>query len=158
MGLEYSVHPPNEFIRTHTDRLLPSWLVPVLSVLVVLQQSQVALIEKTPETEAHKSQLRQQFMELSHRIAQKLGQMGHLVEIFDPGTGLPLLSAPGSLKLDHVAVVQTALGYHLIPSGGCWLVEHPNWGSAVYPAILMSSAEIAILSAVVQSIAADVAR
>lgn len=153
MEMQYSVHWAHEFFQTHLEQLLPQWSVPVLSVLVVLQMSQYVLLDKTPETELQKQQLRDQFIHFGRRFAAKLCQMGYLVEVFDPQTGLPLLSEPGQLKLDDVAVVQACLGYQLIDRGGCSTLQHPVWGSAVYPSILVSSAQPEIMESVARAIA-----
>ncbi len=45
--MQYSIHSPNEFIQSNLEQLLPDWLLPVLSVLVVLQLCQFALVERT---------------------------------------------------------------------------------------------------------------
>lgn len=154
MEMQYSVHWAHEFLHTHLEQLLPEWSVPVLSVLIVLQMSQLMLLDRTVETENHKQQLRKQFIDFGCAIAFKLREMGHLAEVFDPRTGLPLLSEPGQLRLDDVAVVQACLGYQLTDSGGCSILQHPTWGSAVYPSILISSADPEIVGLVARKIAA----
>ncbi len=152
MGIEYSAHLPSEFIASHIDQLLPDWLVPVLSVLVVMQHSQVALAERNSETEMQKQKLRHQFIAFGQEISEHLDQIGHRTEIFDPKTGQPLLSQPGSMTLDDVAVVQATLGYPLVETGGCWLVKHPTWDTAVFPAVLMSSAEPKVVVAIANQV------
>jgi hypothetical protein len=152
MGLEYSAHVPSEFIASHLDQLLPDWLGPVLSVLIVMQRCQVALIERNLETEAQKQQLRRQFITFARQVSQCLESLGHKTEIFDPKTGRPLLSQPGSITLDDVALVQAILGYPLVQTGGCWLVKHPTWDTAVFPAVLMSSAEPDVVVAIANQI------
>ncbi|PZD72486.1 hypothetical protein C1752_03648 [Acaryochloris thomasi RCC1774] len=153
MGIEYSAHFPSPFIASHLDQLLPDWLVPVLSVLVVMQHSQVALLERNPETEGQKQKLRRQFIHFGQQISDGLLPMGYCTELFDPRTGQPLLSQPGKMTLDDVAVVQATLGYPLVETGGCWLIEHPEWGTAVFPAVLMSSAEPEVVVAIANQIA-----
>lgn len=150
--MQYSVHSPNEFIRTHLSQLLPSWSLPVLSVLVVLQPCRFDLFERTVDTENGKNQLREQFIEFGCNIALKLREMGHLADMFDPRTGLPMTSPPGQLKLDDVAVVSSALGYWITESGSCSMIMHPTWGRAVYPSTLVSSAHRHVVEGVVESI------
>lgn len=108
--IEYSVHTPSTYISTHRDQLLPDWSLPVRSVLVVLQPAQIELVQQTPETEDQKQQLRQRFLEFGLEIVEKLRQIGHQADLFDPRTGTPLLSQAGSLRLDDVAVVRSTLG------------------------------------------------
>ncbi|WP_250122217.1 methylmalonic aciduria and homocystinuria type D protein [Chroococcidiopsis sp. CCMEE 29] len=150
--MQYSVHSPTEFISTHLEQLLPSWSVPVWSVLVVLQLCQFALIERTAETENYKDQLRQQFIDFGNHVVSKLRAMGYLADMFDPCTGWPLNSPPGQLRLDDVAVVRSILGYSVVNCGLCMTLVHPTWGKAVYPSTLMSSAPPHVLKEVVNSI------
>lgn len=155
MEMQYSVHSAHQFLQTHLEQLLPDWSVPVLSILVVLQMSQYVLLDKTPETELHKQHLRKRFVKFGRMLAGTLYEMGYLAEVFDPQTGLPLLSRPGELKLDDVAVVQACLGYSLTDSGGCSILHHPEWGSAVYPSVLVSSAHPTIIESIAGVIAAS---
>lgn len=150
MQFQYSVHTPNTFIQTHLDQLLPGWTAPVLSVLIVLQACPFTLLHKTSETELYKDKLRQQFFRLGVPIAHHLQTLGYLADLFDPQTGWPLLSKPGFVQLDDVAVVQSSLGYARIISGGCAIVEHPEWGHGVYPSILVSSAAPQVVAAVAE--------
>lgn len=154
MGIEYSVHLPSEFVSSNVCQLLPDWLVPVLSVLIIFQHCPVLLVEKTAETEFHKQQLRAQFVKVGRLIVLSLQHLGYRAEIFDPRTGYPILSQPGSLRLDDVAVVQNSLGYPLTQTGGCRIIEHPTWGNAVFPSVLLSSAAPDITQAVVEEVLA----
>lgn len=155
MQMRYSVHLPNEFICAHLDQLLPQWSVPVSSVLVVLQPCQLALLERTPETETQKNQLREKFIGFGYSVALKLKSTGHWADLFDPRTGFPMLSEAGYLKLDDTAVVQSCLGYQLTAQSGCFVIEHPTWGTAVYPSILVSSASPTVVELVAREIAAS---
>ncbi len=153
--MQYSIHSPNEFIQSNLDQLLPDWLLPVLSVLVVLQLCQLALVERTIDTENCKNQSRQQFIEFGGKIVARLRAIGYLAELFDPQTGLPMTSPPGQLRLDDVAVVHSVLGYSTTDNGACKTLIHPTWGRAVYPSILLSSAPPHVLEGVVKRIVAS---
>lgn len=154
MGIRYSVHVPNAFISTHVCLLLPEWVVPVLSVIIVFQHSPVRLAERTPTTEFYKQRLRVQFVQWARRIVLELQRMNYRAEIFDPRTGYPLLSQPGDLRLDDVAVIHASLGYPLQETGGCRVIEHPAWGNAVFPSVLLSSAPPDVTDAVVARVLA----
>lgn len=138
--MQYSVHPPSEFISQHSEKLLPDWVAPIRSIVVVLQPAERELAECCPETDQQKQVLRSKFLAFGLRVTEILRQQGYLADLFDPKTGLPLLSESGSLRLDDVAVVRSTLGYTTKLIGNCATLIHPNWGSAVYPSILMSSA------------------
>jgi hypothetical protein len=150
--IQYSAHVPTAFIRANLPLLLPSWTMPVASVLLVLQRPQVFLINHSLATEADKDRLRLQFIRLANAIANQLAIAGHQVDVFDPRTGLPMRSAPGPLPLDDVAVVHSLLGYDISDVGGCWGVIHPRWGQAVYPSTLLSSATPAQLEAIAHQV------
>lgn len=152
--LNYSVHPPSDYVLRHQLRLLPAWPRPIASVLVILQPSQMALLERSPDTEQEKEKLRSHFLELGRAIAQTLQQQGYLAEIFDPRTGRPVFSEQGTLPIDDVAVVRTALGYSTDRCGNCRVILHPTLGTAVYPSTLVSSAPVAVLRAIAQQVLA----
>lgn len=138
--MQCSVHYPSPFIQRHSAKLLPTWTRPVGSVIVMLQPTGCDLAERSTTTEEQKQQLRQRFLQVGQAIALHLQAQGHLADLFDPKTGYPVLSQPGSLALDDVAVVQACLGYPINFLKDCCVLLHPRWGSAVYPSVLMSSA------------------
>lgn len=146
IGLQYSIHQPSAFINTHRAALLPDWQTSVQSVMVILQPCSVELNEITPVTEQHKRQLRRRFLHWAKQLIAALHQEGYVADGFDPRTGLPYYSSPGSLTLDDVAVVQSVLGYPLVPSGECRLVEHPIWGCGVFPSVVVSAAPTEVLA------------
>lgn len=90
-------------------------------------------------------------MKLSANITQTLRENNYQAVAFDPRTGLPIDSLAGSLRLDDVAVVQSLLGYAIDRAGECAVILHPDWGKAVYPSILLSSATPQTLSLAVQN-------
>ncbi|MBW4552687.1 MAG: methylmalonic aciduria and homocystinuria type D protein [Aphanocapsa sp. GSE-SYN-MK-11-07L] len=147
--MQWSVHPPNPFLQIHLDQLLPAWVEPVQSILIVLQQANQSLLRRTPATEKEKRRLRQQFIQFGDRLIAQLTSQAYQAELFDPRTGWPLFSQPGTLHLDDIAVVRTTLGYPALPQGGCLIIQHPTWGSAVYPSILVSSASPEVLEQIV---------
>ncbi|MBD2076748.1 methylmalonic aciduria and homocystinuria type D protein [Phormidium sp. FACHB-592] len=150
--MQYSVHPPSRFLVSHQAKLLPDWSCPARSMLIVLQPCNCDLLERTLITEAQKRELRRQFFQFGYAIAAQIKRLGYTVAIFDPRTGLPLLSRPGALRLDDVAIVRAALGYQSIHSHGCAVVIHPLWGGAVYPSTLVSSIEPVLLEQILTRI------
>ncbi len=150
--MQYSVHPPSEFIGQHYKKLLPRWSVPVRSVLIVLQPATVQLAQQSLETELQKHYLRSRFLDFGLEIADHLRRVGHAADVFDPRTGFPILSEAGSIPLDDVAVVRSSLGYGTLQIGDCFTIVHPDWGSAVYPSILMSSADRSCVTSIVNGV------
>ncbi len=147
--IQYAIHPPSAYVLSHLGQLLPDWSVTASSMLLVLQRSPCALFDRTPQTEANKNRLRTQFLELGLHFAAILRDRGYAAEVFDPKTGLPMLSSPGALVLDDVAIARAVLGYATLNHGNCSILLHPTWGSAVYPSTLISSAPCYVLAEIV---------
>ena len=146
--MQCSVHLPSQFIAAHQNILLPSWPRPIGSMLLVLQPCACDLLGQTAEIERQKQRLRIEFLAFGSAVADRLEQLGHLAEVFDPRTGQPSRSQPGALSLDDVAVVRSCLDYSTVVYGECWSIVHPDWGSAVYPSTLLSSAAPAVVATV----------
>lgn len=149
--MQYSVHLPTPFIQRHFDQLLPDWSCRVGSVLITIQRPTCNLIERTYATELEKNLLRETFLQWGQAIAAQLHHLGHLAEPFDPKTGRPCFSQPGQLWLDDVAVAHACLGYPTTQIEGCSVILHPEWGSAVYPSIILASAPPEIVTDAIQS-------
>jgi hypothetical protein len=123
-------------------------------VIVVLQLCQFAFLERTTETEIYKDRFRQQFLDFGSKIIFQVGTRGHLAEMFDPRTGLPVTSPSGSMRLSDVKVVGATLGYTIDRRGQCAAIVHPTWGKAVYPSTIVSSAQPDVVTEIVACIAA----
>lgn len=150
--IQCSVHPPSDFICKNCEQLLPNWSSPVRSVVVVLQPAPLELVQRTLETEFQKGHLRSQFLAFGLKVAEYLQKKGYPTELFDPRTGFPVLSPAGSLRLDDVAVVRSTLGYDTAKLGNCSTIVHPRWGSAVYPSIVMSSADRSVVESAIAAV------
>ena len=135
---EISVHAPSPFVAVNWQRIIPDWTASAIWVVIVLQRSRVPLTAVNPAVEREKERLRNRLLRFGFCLASVLGDRG-LIEIIDPRTGYPLLSRPGEMTHDDVAVVQALLGYS-VESGQCSALVHPRWQTAVYPGILFSSA------------------
>jgi hypothetical protein len=140
IAMQWSVHPPSQFLGRCRDRLLPDWAVEIRSVVLLLQRADCKLCQRNPRTEQQKQVLRDRFLHWGSTITHYLSHQGFAADLFDPKTGYPVFSQAGPLMLDDVAVVRACLGYERVDQQGCWMVLHPEWGSAVYPSVLVSSA------------------
>ncbi|MEB3212287.1 MAG: methylmalonic aciduria and homocystinuria type D protein, partial [Leptolyngbyaceae bacterium] len=141
-GVQCSVHPPSSFIRTHRQRLLPSWQSEPQSVVIILQRCAVSLAHCTAQTDHQKDVLRDRFFHIGNDIRHHIHGIHHEVELFDPKSGYPVISSPGSLHLDDVAVACHMLHYAVSTQGTCTYLLHPQWRDAVYPSTLISDAPI----------------
>lgn len=153
---QYSVHEPSPFMVSHGTELLPDWTIPIASVLVVLQYCPVSLRKVTPQTQQYKDKLRLSFLELAQTLVRQSQLQGYCAEPFDPKTGYPCHSRPGSLSLDDVAVIASVLDYPCMVSGECRLIQHPIWGDGVFPAVIVSTAPPEVLEALSQQIFSSV--
>ena len=78
---------------------------------------------------------------------------GFLTDLIDPRTSYPLLSRPEEIPHDDTALVKAFLGFPVIHNR-CRVLEHPKWGTAVYPSTMMSSASPTITKSVLKRVAA----
>ena len=155
-AVQMSVHQPSLFIAQNLERVLPDWVLPVnpCRVVVFLQQSRYPLADTAPHIEREKDRLREKFMGFGSDVLRYLRDRGFLTDLIDPRTGYPQISRPGEIPHDDTAVVKALLGLPVIYNG-CSVLEHPSWGSAVYPGILISSASPQIIKPVLRRVAAQ---
>lgn len=151
-AVQMSVHPPSPFIANNLERVLPDWNLPVLWVIIVLQQSRYELVETSLQVEQEKERLREKFMRFGFDVAFTLRDRNYPSNLIDPRTGYPLLSRPGEIPHDDTAVVKALLDLPLIRNR-CRVLEHPQWGKAVYPSTLLTSAPPKIIKPVLKNIA-----
>lgn len=145
--VEISIHPPSPFLIRHQEEILPDWHLPIASVAIVLQRSRFPLQTENRAVETEKAELREELIRFGDRVARQ-GDRGFLSDFFEPKTGEPMRSSPGSITCDCVAVAAALLGYATIP-GTCSSLKHPRWGTAVYPGVFISSATPEVLEAAV---------
>lgn len=153
-AVEMSVHRCSQFIAQNLERVFPDWVLPVTTcrVVVVLQHSRYPLAETAPHIEREKDRLRERFIGFGSDVVRNLRDRGFLTDPIDPRTGYPQLSRPGEIPHDDTAVVKALLGLP-IAHNSCSVLEHPCWGSAVYPGILMSSASEQVIKNVLKKLA-----
>ena len=83
-------------------------------------------------------------MRFACSLVFQLRDAHYLSDIFDPRNGYPLLSRPGKITLSDTTVVKDLLGFSVI-KGECSLLTHPEWGTAIYPSTIVTSASLEIL-------------
>lgn len=152
--VEMSVHRCSPFVAQNLERVLPDWVLPVTTcrVLVVLQQSRYPLAETAPHIEREKDRLRERFLSFGSDVVRLLRDRGFITDLIDPRTGYPLFSRPGEIAHDDTAAVKALLNFP-VTHDSCSVLEHPSWGSAVYPSILISSASSRAIMSVLKKVA-----
>ena len=149
--IQISIHSPTRYIRDNCQRILPDWDSKLtMSVAIVLQQSRFTLTESLPKIELEKQRLRAKFMKFACDVAFDLKDKKYPTDLIDPRTGYPLLSRPGQTSHDDTAAVKALLKYPII-CNKCRVLIHPEWGTAVYPSILISAAPKIIIAQAMQS-------
>jgi hypothetical protein len=152
-AIEVSIHNPSQYICSHCEQILPDWKQQqFLWVVVVLQQAKYPLTEVTTEVAKEKERLREKFMRFGCDVAFNLRDRGYVTDLIDPRTGYPLLSRPGMIPHDDTAVAKALLDYPVI-NNKCRVLVHPEWGTAVYPSVLLSEAPREIIKQVINAIA-----
>lgn len=153
-AVQMSVHRCSHFIAQNLERVFPDWVLPVTTcrVVVVLQQSRYPLADSAPHIEREKDRLRERFINFGSDVVRNLRDRGFLTDLIDPRTGYPQLSRPGEIPHDDTAVVKALLGFPILHNS-CSVLEHPSWGSAVYPGILMSSASGLVIKNLLKKVA-----
>lgn len=136
---QIAIHPPTAFVAANLGQILPDWNSDDVWIVIFLQRSQFPLTATDPQIEEEKNQLRHRFLKLALPMAQQLNSQGLMTDIIDPATGYPLLSKPGKINHSDALTVATSLNFPL-QKGPCTVVIHPQWGTAVYPSVLISSA------------------
>jgi hypothetical protein len=139
-AVEIGISSPSEYLCAHRERILPDWRnQPNMLVVVVLQRSRFELVDDNSVISSEKQRLREKFMRFGLDVAFNLRDCGYLTDLIDPRTGYPLLSHPGQIPHDDTAAVKALLGYPILKNQ-CRVLVHPQWGTAVYPSILVSTA------------------
>ena len=148
--VEVYIAQPTPFVKENLEKMLPDWTLPQAWVVIVLQKAQFPLSTRSNIVEQEKQRLREQFMRFGVEVAFDLKEKGELADLIDPRSGQPLLSHPGVLNHDDVKVVSTLLGLKTTP-GDCTCMIHPQWGKAVYPSVMLSSANPETIKAVIKT-------
>lgn len=139
--IEVCIVPPSQFVTDHQHQLLPNWDVPISYLILVLQRSSVSLKKPMTEVSHEKNQLRARFIRFGCGLIFALQDREAQSDLFDPGTGYPLL-ANSDQALDDNAVVGATLGYWVTSYQQCSLLTHPVWEHNVYPSVIATSASL----------------
>jgi len=147
--VEISIVSPHQFFQEHQVEFLPDWDLAVVSVILLLQRSPIALTEFTTEVAQTKDCLRANFIRFGCQLIFALQDLGYRSDLFDPRHGCPLLSRQGNLTFDDNAAVEALLHYPVSNYQNCSLIEHPTWGNKVYPGTVVTQANHQIVESVV---------
>ena len=131
---------PSQFIFKYQSELLPGWHTPIELVVLFLQESNISFRGSSREIIVDKDRLRSHFLRFGANLVFALQDIGYQSDLFDPRTGYPWLTQPGSMTLDDNAVVTALLDYPAIAYKNCSLLNHPTWGDRIYPGTIVTTA------------------
>ncbi|NES81976.1 MAG: methylmalonic aciduria and homocystinuria type D protein [Moorea sp. SIO2B7] len=137
--MDISIHPLSPFVANNQKLILLDGNLPLAGVIIVFQQAKFSLTDAVNYVNQEKDRLRDKFIHFGLDVVSALSARVFLSDLIEPRTGYPLLSHPGEIAHDDVALVKALLGFPVM-IGNCSAIIHPSWGSAVYPSILISSA------------------
>ena len=138
--IQIYINSPSQFIIDQQRQLLPTWDNAIANVVIILQKSRFSLDQNHPKVIEEKNFLREQFLRFGCNLIFQLRDAKDESDLFDPRCGFPLISTPGKMILNDNAVVNALLGFSLSNYQHCSLLSHPQWGTAIYPATIVSTA------------------
>jgi hypothetical protein len=83
-----------------------------------------------------------QFSGFARSLCLLLLGRGYFADYIDPCTGHPALHGRSSCVYSEVDAASQLLCYRVEQAGSCSIVLHPAWGSACYPATILTTARI----------------
>ena len=148
---EVSIHTPPKALVYELDMVFPtvdcekSKFVGLLSA----QKSNMKLLEWNDEVAKEKDLLLERFAEWANKICKKIIENGHFADYIDPCSGLPA-NGDGNKVYGEVDGFELLCSYKTNNAGGCKILLHPKWESAVYPASIFTTAPAEMVINIVQ--------
>ncbi|MDJ0843401.1 hypothetical protein [Crocosphaera sp.] len=144
--IEIYIHTPTQFIIDHVTDLLPTWKSIPRSILIILLYAKIPIETISQETEEEKERLKQEFLQLAHRMKQISEQDNYFIEIIDPQEGKPINFNDTKMNFDIIAIVNQSLGFNYYNTEqGCKILHHPTQKTAIYPSLLVSDTDTVII-------------
>jgi hypothetical protein len=100
--------------------------------------------------EAEKDRLLNVFMDFASSVCRDIAAANYWADFIDPCSGLPMLTRHCNKVYSEVDGMECCLGYRSYSAGFCKVLEHPAWGTAVYPATIFSNAPKEILIGILE--------
>lgn len=149
--IQIYITEPSQFIQQNQHRLLPTWTASITHIILVLQKSKFPLEKSSQEIEQEKDYLRLRFLRFGCNLVFKLIDVQYQGDLFDPRNGYPLLSRCGEINLSDTTVVRDLLDFRVIKQK-CSLLIHPQWGTAIYPSTIVTSAPLEVIKPLFESL------
>ena len=135
---------PTPFAVDHWPDILPDWTRPPQAIAICLLRSKVPLDLDGEPQRREKDRLLNQFLTWGDRLRQRELPPCHQLAIISPQDGKPLFSSAGPIHIDLVATVHGCLSLPFVRTpDGCKVLIHPEWRSAVYPGLAITTLPLA---------------
>ena len=76
------------------------------------------------------------FINFAHDFCTTIQNAGYWSDYIDPCSGLPMITKSCNKVYSEVDGMECCLNYKSYNAGYCKILQHPIWGSAVYPATI----------------------
>ena len=130
------------------DAPAPLLLVPTC------QRARMDLVAWGDAVAAEKDALLERFSRWAGAVCDALGAKGWWGDFVDPCSGLPVRTPHARAVYAEVDAFEALLKWRTSSAGGCRVLLHPQWGTAVYPATLFARAPPAALREAMEAAAA----
>mmetsp|Transcript_8220 Transcript_8220/g.13285 ORF Transcript_8220/g.13285 Transcript_8220/m.13285 type:complete len:270 (-) Transcript_8220:1164-1973(-) len=122
-----------------------------LKLILTIQQTKLDVLKLGPDTALEKDQCLERFLDFANDLCKDISSMGFWVDYCDPCSGLPMLST-GNTVFSEVQGLEKLRKFQTTSAGACRVAIHPEWGSKMYPASLVTNAPDEVLSEILSKV------
>jgi hypothetical protein len=145
-GLQFSVHSAPRAFARELAQVLPGVADPgSLLIVPTCQRAAMDLVATGPDVAAEKDALLERFARWASAVCEALSARGHWGDYVDPCSGYAMRTPNARAVYPEVDAAETLLRYRTADAGGCRVLSHPQWGTAVYPASVFARAPLEVL-------------
>ncbi|CEO96757.1 hypothetical protein PBRA_005361 [Plasmodiophora brassicae] len=138
--VQVAICTPPTLMSSDLPRIFPS--LPMgsrVSVVTVMQKASEDLVQVTSAVALEKDRLLRHFFDYATALCNALSTADSncFVDFVDPCSGLPVNTERGGAIYDEVESAQSLLKMQTSSVGCCSILHHPQWGTRVYPGMLV---------------------
>lgn len=155
-SIEVSLHTLSDAVKKELQVMFPTVDVSELVAMPTCQKAQFELVNVGPEVEEEKDRLLECFMSFASFVSDSLYDLGYFCDYIDPCSGLSVRCKDTNKFFDEVSSFQSLLKYETMNAGCCKVLLHPIWGSAVYPATIITNAPKRVVEELLERIQVNI--
>jgi hypothetical protein len=141
-GLEFSIHTCPRALRSELAVILRGVDITALLIVCTCQRAAMDLVAVGDAVDAEKDALLVRFTSWAGAVCQCLAEAGFWADYVDPCSGLLVRDRKSNVLYPEVDSMGVLLRYKVLDAGPCHILLHPRWGSACYPASMMTTAPL----------------